>query len=120
MNDESADGASTETSRIVRLELTLSGWVEQPPTADSVCHLAGFAVRVGTTIRQRCAWCGEHLAAVECDEAGLRTNDYPVRSDQTFPVGGFVRVSSEGRGVIGIIWQDASPNDACFQSAAIL
>jgi hypothetical protein len=89
-----------------------------PPTADSVCHVAGFPIRVGTVIRQRCAWCGASLSVADAEELDGTTVEFPAEAhEDTWAVGGFVRRTSDGRGVVGIIWQDALPIDACSAAA---
>jgi hypothetical protein len=101
--------------RILRLDLTSSAQVEMPETPDSVCHIAGFPVRVGNTIRQRCAWCGEILSAAVPDAANAERVQFPSGAhEDLWQVGALVRRRADGVGQIGTVWQDETPPDACY------
>lgn len=115
MDQSRADGSTGDASiQVIHVTRTLSGWAETAATADSACHVAGFAIRIDDTIRQRCAWCGEVLAVAEAEQAHGRF-EFPFNGgEDTWQVGSLVRCLADDMGVVGIIWQGEPPSDACF------
>jgi hypothetical protein len=99
----------------LHLPRTLSGWSDVPITTESICHVAGFAIAVGGVARQRCAWCGEVLAtAHRANETGVEQVEFPAKeSESLWQVGGYIRATSDGRAIVGIVWKDEIPPDAC-------
>ena len=100
---------------ILHLRRTLFGSAEIPITADSVCHIAGFPIGIGDVTRQLCAWCGEILTtAHRTNESGFGQAEFPAKQrEDLYQVGSFVRANSGGRAVVGIVWTDQIPTDAC-------
>src|SRR4051812_46195986 len=110
-----AAAMSENETLTLHLGLTLSGWSDVPITTDSVCHIAGFPIGVGDVARQRCAWCGDVLAtAHRTNETGVEQAEFPAKkSEDLWQVGSFIRATSDGRSVVGIVWKDEIPTDAC-------
>lgn len=81
-------------------------------------HLAGTPVRVGSVIRQRCAWCGAVIDEIDIDRVAVHSTD-PVRfvDDDGNPLlrwDGLVAIEQhDERAVIGSTakWKVEPPDD---------
>lgn len=90
--------------------------------AESVIHIAGLDVAVGTRLRQRCAWCGAVLEDVDLARVAMAVSDTPDDGhvDHTYPVwpvGGLVEVWGAGgvRNTVILGDNENLPPNACAQ-----
>lgn len=60
-----------------------------PPSALKL-HIAGYPVEVGNQIRQRCAWCGEILLALDQSRAIASPDGTPARPPEVWTMGAVV------------------------------
>lgn len=89
--------------------------------AESVIHIAGLDVAVGSRLRQRCAWCGALLEDVDLANVAVLVGDGTDRSVEhtwpTWPVGGLVEVWGAGgvRNTVILGDDEKLPPNACAQ-----
>jgi hypothetical protein len=115
VNEPNANGSTDDRVRTVQVRLTLVGRAEIPVTADSVCHVAGFPIRIADEIRQQCAWCGEIVMFRVPDVRERSRIEYPSEGGaDMWQVGSLVRRHSGGAGPVGLVWQGETPPDACY------
>lgn len=65
-------------------------------------HIAGFAVRVGDQLRQRCAWCGDTLIDVDisCIMAPMKEDGSPPDPYSVWDVNALVAVDGNATWVV--------------------